>query len=252
MPKSIKAILESVEGLPADMTKELETSFTESVAEAVAAGVAELKESAIAEAKEAFETEKLDFKESVVKKIDAFMTAVIPQWMEANAQALDGGLKVQLAESLITNIMSTLAENDITNPQAQSVIESMEQRLQKQRDRANQATKKLLEAESKVVAYQRKEIVEAAGAELSEAQQDVLRTKMEAVNFTSEAEFKQLTESQATLIKAAQITENDKGEKDGKKTVTEGAKTPKGEAVVENHMSEEDIARQEFMEGLGL
>lgn len=245
----IKTILEGVEGLPATMAADLEKSFNESVESKVEAKVAEIKESAIAEAREEFEDEKFAFKEGLVKKLDTFLDTVTASWLESNAVGVDSEIKVEMAESLITKVVAALAENDIKAPDSQAVIEAAEERVRYQHQRSNKLAKSLNEANQKLVGYQRTEVLAQVAEGASAAELDKLNTVMESVNFVNAEEFKTLAEGKFAVIKSEGKQTPPEDPKQTK--ITEGVDPAKTEDdKINEGLSEEDIARQRFIESL--
>jgi hypothetical protein len=112
--------------------------------------------------KEEFQT-KLDeskaaYKETLVEKIDAYLTTVIEGWMEENKVALEAGLRTEIAENFMGSLKNLFNEHYIEVPQAKTDIS------EKFKQEAADLKKKTVELEESLATEKKKTIAAIAQA----------------------------------------------------------------------------------------
>lgn len=212
----IRTILESVQGLPQPMMESLVEAFNTKVEEAAEAKVAELVESKLEEARaeivaeneQILALEKETQREQMVEAIDQFLDSIVADIVSENAVAIDGLVKVQLAESLITGLHGLLAEHNINAPDAQAVVESVEERVREERQRANRIAKESLALRVENLNLKRESAIVQATAGMALTECERVKTLSEGIEFVDAVTF---TEALKPIIEEVKKAPHDGG-----------------------------------------
>ncbi|QZI90469.1 hypothetical protein MYOV003v1_p0145 [Vibrio phage 207E48.1] len=134
---TLKSLLEGVDGLNADVVER-----AEALVEARAQEIADVKITESAQAhqdeitalNETHQTALTEASEAntavMVESLDQFLDATIKEWAIDNAVAIDGQIKVQLAESMLTGMAGLMTEHNIVVPEgAENVVEQLENQV---------------------------------------------------------------------------------------------------------------------------
>lgn len=225
----IRVLLEGVAGLPQPMMESLVEAFNNKVNEAAEAKAAQLVESKLEEARaeivseneQIVALEKETVREQMIEAVDQFLDSIVADIVSENAVAIDGLVKVQLAESLITGLHGLLAEHNIKAPDAQAVVESVEERVREERQRANRIAKESLALRVENMTLKRESAITQATAGMALTECERVKTLSEGIEFVDAATF---TEALKPIIEEVKKAPHDGGgeqesadpEKDGK------------------------------------
>ncbi|AUR97713.1 coil containing protein [Vibrio phage 1.244.A._10N.261.54.C3] len=134
---TLKSLLEGVDGLTQDTVER-----AEAILEARAQEIAQEKidESATEHANEitslneshatALAESAEEGRERLVEGLDQFLEATVKEWAIDNAVAIDGELKVQLAESMLQGVAGLMVEHNIEVPEgAENLVEQLENQV---------------------------------------------------------------------------------------------------------------------------
>lgn len=134
--------------------------------------------------------------EEVVPHIDKYLTATVNEWSKENKVALEESAKVELAESFLTGLVGIAESHNLNIPQGQfDKIEHLEIQISEMRDKLNDAVKQTVELQAENKEFVRSAIIQAATAELSEAQKEKIVTVGSKVEFVSESQFTEAVKS---------------------------------------------------------
>lgn len=132
----------------------------------------------------------------LVEQVDGFLNAVVEQWIEDNAVALESGIKVEMVSGFINGLKSLFKEHHIEVPEDKlNVVEEQAARIAELEEALVTLDEAHDAAEAEVVALTRKLVVEAVGSDLTLAQREKFAGLVEGIEFVSEDEFKTKVET---------------------------------------------------------
>jgi hypothetical protein len=197
----------SGENLSEEFKIKAQAIFEAAVAQVANKVFEEMQEEYLAQLDEAVE----EVKGELVEQIDVYLDEIVGEWITDNAVALESGIKVDMANSVMESLKSVLADHQIEVPDAQvsivaeqtSEIEALTKALQEATAIAEKATAEAqtLKCEAIIATYQEG---------LTAIESDKLYSLAENVEFDTEEEFeakvKVLRESYFTKSGTTKIT----------------------------------------------
>lgn len=178
----------SGEELSEEFKTKASTIFEAAVAAAAEQRIAELQEETQQQINEAVE----EVKAELVEQIDGFLNLMVEQWMDDNAVALEGSMKVELSNSFIDGLKGLFKEHyfdipedaiDIVEEQAKEIAE-----LQAAAEEAQTVAKSMFE---ELLTLKTASIVEQVGDELTKTEKAKFVTLAEKVEYTSDEEYRE-------------------------------------------------------------
>lgn len=139
-----------------------------------------------------------EIRSEVVENVDKYLSYAVEEWIEENRVALDAGLKVEMAEELISGLKGLFEANYIDIPEAKlDVVAEMTEKVEELEKQLNEQIEKNHSLRDSNSALK----VEQAFAEMSEGlvetQVEKLRTLSEGVSYDSAVDYK----NKLTVIK---------------------------------------------------
>lgn len=196
--------------------EEFSEDFKAKVAVVFEAAVAE-RVAALAEAKEAELAAKLEEDVAAIEKelsvtVEQFMEFTSKKWLEENAVAVEAGLKVELAESLLDGLKSLFVEHNVVVDESKvDAIAEMSEELDTVSKKYTSAVKDNHSLAEQIVALKN----ELAFVEISEGlvatQVEKLRSLSENVTYTSTEDYvtKMKTLRESFFAEAAVVVDSD-------------------------------------------
>ena len=136
------------------------------------------------------EEEEEAYSEEFVDRLNQYLAYVAEQWSESNKIAIENGIKVQLAESFLSNIKGMYEQYNFTNIPTRDMVVELGNKVTVAENKLNEQIEKnakLLEKYNK----QRKEIlVSEASKGLTVTQVEKFKKLTEDVSFEDEKSFK--------------------------------------------------------------
>jgi regulator of replication initiation timing len=120
-----------------DLSEEFRQKATSIFEAAVIARVNNEIEKITSALEEKYSAEIVEYKDSIVEKIDSYLNYVVENWMEENQLAIENGLRTEIAEDFITGLKVLFKEHYIEVPEEkydvigelQSKVEDLEENL---------------------------------------------------------------------------------------------------------------------------
>ncbi|CAL9975957.1 head scaffolding protein [Vibrio phage K469] len=188
---TLTSLLEGVDGLNPEVIER-----AEAILEARAQEIAQTK---IDESKEAHQTEltqlgeshqtqlteaQAEGREALVESLDQFLDATIKEWALDNAVAIDGAIKVQLAESMLTGMAGLMAEHNVTVPEgAENLVESLELQIEELTETSDHTLAENVRLNSEINQMHRKQVETTVLEGLAETQKERVLQLAEGTEF---------------------------------------------------------------------
>jgi hypothetical protein len=152
------------------------------------------------ELQEEFETALSESLDEIVENLDGYLDYVINEWMESNEVAIESGIKVEMAESLMESLKDVFYSHNIKIDEGTiDVVAELEEELKEVRQVANKAINESLNLELELQEVQAERIFEGMTQGLSAQQAErfrVLSEKLDRNNLnTFEDDLNTLRES---------------------------------------------------------
>lgn len=174
--------------------EEFSTEFKEKVAVVFEAAVNER----VSEITEGFEAEfvtKLDEEASKIEselseKVEKFMDFTATKWMEENTVAIESGIKVEIAESLLEGLKSMFVEhNVVVDEQTVDTIQEISDELDSERKKFTGAVLENADLKKQIVELHNKMAFDTVTEGLADTQVEKLRTLSESITFDSTEDY---------------------------------------------------------------
>lgn len=180
-----ESIAEMFEGmdLSEDFKSKVTLVFEAAVNEAATVKINE----AVTELEEQFEeqlsesiSEAMD---EIVENLDSYLDYVVNEWMEENAVAIESGIKVEMAESLMDGLKELFAEHNIEiDDETVDVVAGLEEQVEELTDQANQVINENIELAKEIASLKAEIVFEEVSEGLTVSQKERLKTLSEKLD----------------------------------------------------------------------
>ena len=203
--EDLSILIQSEANLTEDFKAKASTLFEAAVSQKV---VAERERLAEEYANDLVE-EVTEVRESLITKIDDYLSYVVESWVEDNQVAVDSKLRTDIAEGFIGSLKQLFVENYIEVPECKvDLFDEMSEEVQEVKDALTLSESTTVELQEKVEVLSRKSILSEQSSDLAATQVAKLEALTEEVEFVSESVF---AEKVAT-IKSSMFASNSKSE----------------------------------------
>ncbi|WDR21437.1 hypothetical protein PJM36_0152 [Salmonella phage vB_SenM_UTK0005] len=214
---------------------------------------------------ESHQKEIADLKENFILqlagKVDSFLNAVVEEWANKNAPAIDAQIKTEAAERFLTGFSNVLKEagvNFATDPDGH--IAALTSRLAEAEQRANMANTELSQLKESESKRQRTDVIDRICEGMVDTKKDTVVNLLEGIEFQTESEFESRVRTFRNLVEGKDDfsdkvgKDNEKGKPDGdkaEKDIKEGKKQKKeGDDVDDDKDDDKDEVGKEVNEAV--
>ena len=187
--ESIQAMFEGM-----DLSEEF-TSKVTMVFEAAVNEAATLKAGTIiAEQTEILEAQMAESIESsideIVENLDSYLDYVVEEWMKENELAIESGIQVEMAESLMTGLKSLFEEHNIeVNDEIVDVVTGLEEHAEDLRAAANDSINENVELKATIASLKADKVFSEMTEDLTITQRERLKVLSEKLDVQDIAEY---------------------------------------------------------------
>ncbi|AHV82566.1 prohead core scaffold protein [Salmonella phage vB-SalM-SJ3] len=256
MKPELQKLFEGVNGLSTDfldkvsglLESKVEAARLQAIQETEAAGNVERLTLVEAHQKEVADL-KENFTLQLAEKVDSFLNAVVEEWANKNAPAIDAQIKTEAAERFLTGFSNVLKEAGVsfaTDPDGQ--IAALTNRLAEAEQRASIANTELAQLKESETKRQRNDVIERICEGMVDTKKDTVVNLLEGIEFQTESEFESRVRTFRNLVEGKDDfsdkvgKDNEKGKPDGDKSekdIKEGKK-PKKEGEADDDDDDDD------------
>jgi len=188
--ESIQAMFEGMD-LSEEFKDKVSLVFEAAVNEAASvkaeAVIAEKTEALEAEMQESVETAV----ESIVENLDSYLDYVVEEWMKENELAVETGIKVEMAESLMDGLKGLFEEHNIQiDEETVDVVAGLEEQVEELKDTANEAINENVALQQEIVALKAERVFDEMTEDLTITQRERLKVLSEKLDIADMAEYK--------------------------------------------------------------
>jgi hypothetical protein len=182
-----ESIAEMFEGmdLSEDFKSKVTLVFEAAVNEATKARVEEAVASLEEEFEQALEESVAGAIDEIVENLDSYLDYVVKEWMEENEVAIESGIKVEMAESLMDGLRELFSEHNIEiDDETVDVVAGLEEQIEELSNQANEAINENIELAREVASLKAELVFEEISEGLTVSQKERLKTLSEKLDYS--------------------------------------------------------------------
>ena len=169
-----------------------DAAVNEEVANRVATVEAELNEKLETEMQESVETKVNE----IVENLDAYLDYVVSEWMEENEVAIEAGIKVEMAESLMDGLKDLFAEHNIeVDEETYDVVSGLEEEISNLEEKSNAVINENIRLTEEMNKLQAEKLFEELTNDLNMTQRERLKVLSENLDSEDLEEYKENLET---------------------------------------------------------
>ena len=244
--ESIASIFEGMD-LSEEFTQKVTLVFEAAVHEAAS----KKAEAIIAEKTEALETEMKESVDSAVEKIvenlDSYLDYVVEEWMKENALAIETGIKVEMAESLMAGLKGLFEEHNIqVDEETVDVVAGLEEEVEELKNASNAQINENVELKKQIAALKAERVFDEIAEDLTITQRERMKVLSEKLDFSNIDEYKSdlATLKESFFKKEAKVISEEVQEEDEIITEEVAVKKPASDHFTVNALVEALDARR--------
>jgi len=219
----------------ADSEQELTEGFRAKVGTlfegAVANRVVEIKESLEAQYDNDLQEEVGYIRESLVTKIDDYLSYVVETWIEENQEFVDNKLRTDITENFMKALQGVFTEHYIEVPDSKvDLVDQLSDEVKSIEETLTAVEEKNISLSEEVEKLYREKIVSEATADLASTQAAKLNSLLEDVDFVDAETFTEKVD----VIKEGFFSDSDSKEKE--EVITESSDSTNVKTIVEGEI----------------
>ena len=175
-----------------ELSEEFKTKATSIFEAAVIARVNHEMEKVVSKLEEQSVQELVEFKETIVEKVDSYLTYIVEQWMEENQLAVESGLRTEIAEDFMNGLKVLFQEHYIEVPEEKyDVLDELQSKTQELEAKLNDAINENIATSKDLAELKAAKIFEEQTKDLADTEVEKLKKLVEGVEFGSEDVYRE-------------------------------------------------------------
>ena len=175
-----------------DLSEEFKARASSIFEAAVIARVNSEMDSVTTRLEEQTAVQLLEFKETLVEKVNGYLNYVVEQWMEENQLAVESGLRTEVAEDFIEGLKTLFQEHYIDVPaEKYDVMAEMQATSSDLTEKLDEAITLNIELAKELSELKRTQVFEEGTKDLAATEVEKLKKLVEGVEFDSEELYKE-------------------------------------------------------------
>lgn len=206
-----------------ELSEDFKQKATSIFEAAVIARVNNEMEKVAASLEEKYAEEFLEYKESIVEKVDAYLNYVVENYLEENKLAVENGLRGEIAEDFMTGLKALFKEHYIEVPEEKyDVIGELQAKVTELEESLNGQVENNVGLNTSVTELKRKLIIKEMAKDLADTEVNKLTKLLEGVDFENEEIYKE----KVSVIKENYFPRDAVIKETAKQALTEETDTP--------------------------
>lgn len=166
-----------------DLFTDLETLFNAAVTEKI---------SEKSEEYEAYQTEEIaKLVEEFEGRVDKYLSYVAEEWLKENEVEIETGIKVEIAENLVTSMKTIFEDSYVEIPESKvDLVKEAEETIDSLLSTIDEGKEKYDALQLELNGIKSKKIVDELSSEMTETQKEKLGTLVDSIEFTDESNYK--------------------------------------------------------------
>jgi len=134
----------------------------------------------------------VEYKETLVQKVDSYLNYVVEQWMEENQLSIESGLRTEVAEDFISGMQKLFKEHYIEVPEEKyDVMQALETDAQELQKELDETINEAIELKKELNDLKKNKILEEQTKDLAATEIEKLKKLVEGIEFDTEDLFKE-------------------------------------------------------------
>jgi hypothetical protein len=188
--ESIQSMFEGM-----DLSEDFKSKVTLVFEAAVNEAATKRAEVVIAETTAALESEMKESVDSAVEKIvenlDSYLDYVVEEWMKENELAIETGIKVEMAESLMSGLKGLFEEHNIQiDEESVDVVVGLEEEVETLKKTANEQVNENVELKKQITALKAEKVFDEIAEDLTITQRERMKVLSEKLDISDMDEYK--------------------------------------------------------------
>lgn len=188
-----ESIANMFEGM--DLSEEFTSKVTLVFEAAVNEAATAKADAIIAEKTEALEAEMNESVatavDGIVENLDSYLDYVVEEWMKENELAIEAGVKVEMAESLMAGLKGLFEEHNIeVDEETVDVVAGLEEQVSEFKDAANEAINENVALKGEIASLKASTVFEEMTEDLTITQRERLKVLSEKLDASNIDEYK--------------------------------------------------------------
>jgi hypothetical protein len=190
----LKVLADADSNLTEDFKAKASTLFEAAVANKVATIKEELENTY----EDSLQEEVVYIRETLIEKIDNYLTYVVEDWMSENQEYVDNKLRTDIAEDFMKNLKDLFVESYIEVPESKvDLVDSLSEDVEATKSELLTISEERDSLASQIVELQREKIISEATSELTSTQSSKFVKLLEGIEFVDASNF----ETKVSVIK---------------------------------------------------
>jgi hypothetical protein len=128
--------------------------------------------------------------ETMVENLDSYLDYVVEEWMKENELAIESGIKVDMAESLMDGLRGLFEEHNIeVDDEIVDVVAGLEEELDEIKEFANERINENVELAKEIAAFKAAKVFDEMSEGMTLTQRERLKTLSEKLDFQDIDEY---------------------------------------------------------------
>ena len=198
----LKVLADADSNLTEDFKAKASTLFEAAVANKVATIKEELENTY----EDSLQEEVVYIRETLIEKIDNYLTYVVEDWMSENQEYVDNKLRTDIAEDFMKNLKDLFVESYIEVPESKvDLVDSLSEDVEATKSELLTISEERDSLASQVEELQREKIINEATSDLTSTQSSKFVKLLEGIEFVDASNF----ETKVSVIKESFFNEEE-------------------------------------------
>lgn len=168
------------EGFTDDFKDKAKTVFEAAVNDAIKSHIAKLDE----QYEQDVETARNEIKEQLEEDADKYLTYAVNEWKKDNELAIERGVRTEITESLMENLMKVFEEHHIAIPEGkEDAYEAAVERSENLAEQLNEKVEKIVSMENKMRDLEKQNVIESYTRNMTDIDAEKVKSLAESVEF---------------------------------------------------------------------
>lgn len=198
----LKVLADADSNLTEDFKAKASTLFEAAVANKVATIKEELENTY----EDSLQEEVVYIRETLIEKIDNYLTYVVEDWMSENQEYVDNKLRTDIAEDFMKNLKDLFVESYIEVPESKvDLVDSLSEDVEATKSELLTVSEERDSLASQIEELQREKIISEATSDLTSTQSSKFVKLLEGIEFVDASNF----ETKVSVIKESFFNEEE-------------------------------------------
>jgi len=198
----LKVLADADSNLTEDFKAKASTLFEAAVSNKVATIKEELENTY----EDSLQEEVVYIRETLIEKIDNYLTYVVEDWMTENQEYVDNKLRTDIAEDFMKNLKDLFVESYIEVPESKvDLVDSLSEDVEATKSELLTISEERDSLANQIAELQREKIISEATSELTSTQSSKFAKLLEGIEFVDASNF----ETKVSVIKESFFNEEE-------------------------------------------